>query len=73
MTTYSVHLIDDNGIGSYLSVKDKTSWKTKQTAMKHAKDISCMIDKRFGSGILMIVEVENEFGEVLETFTTRQV
>ena len=36
---YSVHLIDANGKGSYLSVKGRTFWG-KRTALKYAKDVA---------------------------------
>ena len=62
---YSVHLIDSNGNGSYLSVKGKTQWKTKKTAVKHAKNIQEAIDKGLNIWDTIIVEVENEFGELI--------
>ena len=37
--TYSVHLIDGDGQGPYLSVKGRTFWG-KRTALKHARDIA---------------------------------
>lgn len=52
---YSVHLIDEQGQGSYLSVKGKVEWKTKSIAVKHAKDMTCLIGKKFGTGVLYIV------------------
>ena len=61
---YSVHLIDSNGNGSYLSVKGKTKW-TKKTAVKHAKNIQEAIDKGLNIWDTAIVEVENEFGELI--------
>ena len=62
---YSVHLIDYNGNGSYLSVKGKTQWKTKKTAVKHAKNIQEAVDKGLNIWDTAIVEVENEFGELI--------
>ena len=62
---YSVHLIDSNGNGYYLSVKGKTQWKTKKTAVKHAKNIQEAIDKGLNIWDTIIVEVENEFGELI--------
>jgi len=62
---YSVLLIDSHGEGSYLSVKGKTQWKTKNTAVKHAKDIKEAIDKGLTMWDTVIVEVENEFGEMI--------
>ena len=62
---YSVHLIDSNVNGSYLSVKGKTQWKTKKTAVKYAKNIQEAIDKGLNIWDIVIVEVENEFGELV--------
>ena len=62
---YSVHLIDSNGNGSYLSVKGKTKWKTKRTAVKHANNIKEAVDKGLNIWDTVIVEVENEFGELI--------
>jgi len=63
---YSVHLIDSKGEGSYLSVKGKTQWKTKKIAVNHAKDIKEAIDKGLDIWDTVIVEVENEFGELID-------
>jgi len=63
---YSVHLIDSKGNGSYLSVKGKTQWKTKKIAVNHAKDIKEAIDKGLDIWGTVIVEVENEFGELID-------
>lgn len=60
---FLVHLIDDKGNGSYLSVKGKIEWKTKRTAVKHANDIKACNRKPWDT---LIVEVVNEFGEVLQ-------
>jgi hypothetical protein len=60
---FSVHLINSNGQGSYLSVKSKSEWKTKRTAVKHANDIKACKHMPWNT---MTVEVENEFGEVLK-------
>ena len=60
--TYSVHLIDSAGNGSYLSVKGRTSWKTKRIAIRHATDIKACKNMPWQT---MAVEVENEFGEVV--------
>ena len=62
---YSVLLIDSHGEGSYLSVKGKTQWKTKKVAVNHAKDIKEAIDKGLMMWDTVIVEVENEFGELI--------
>ena len=63
---YSVHLIDSKGNVSYLSVKGKTQWKTKKVAVKHAKNIKEAIDKGLNVWNTVIVEVENEFGELID-------
>ena len=62
---FSVHLIDSKGNGSYLSVKGKTQWKTKKIAIKHARDIQEAINKGINMWDVVIVEVENEFGELV--------
>lgn len=31
---YSIHLLDDNGKGTYLSIKGKSEWKTKNNCNK---------------------------------------
>jgi len=63
---YSVLLINRHGEGSYLSVKGKTQWKTKKVAVNHAKDIKEAIDKGLTMWDTVIVEVENEFGELID-------
>ena len=62
---YSVHLIDENGKGSYLSVKGRTSW-SKRVALKHAHDTASTKAPVFNA---VIVEVEDECGRVVETYT----
>ena len=62
---YSVHLIDENGKGSYLSVKWRTFWG-KHTALKHAHDIASTKAPVFDS---VIIEVEDEHGRVVKTYT----
>jgi hypothetical protein len=66
---YSVHMISETGSGCYLSVKGRTEWKTKKCAIRHAKDIADTKTHLFGC---VIVEVENEFGEVVKTFTKKE-
>jgi hypothetical protein len=63
---FSVHLLDANGNGSYLKVKNKTQWKTKAIAKKHCADIMTLINK--GKNIFNAVDcwVENEFGEIVK-------
>ena len=62
---YSVHMIDSKGNVSYLSVKGKTQWKTKKAAVNHAKSIKEAVDKGLNIWDTVIVEVENEFGELI--------
>ena len=64
---YSVHLIDESGKGSYLSVKGRTSWG-KHTALKHAHDIASTKAPVFDS---VIIEVEDEHGRVVKTYTRK--
>ena len=62
---YSIHLIDANGKGPYLSVKGRTYW-SKRTALKYAKDVASTKKPVFGA---VIVEVEDDFGFVVKTYT----
>ena len=57
---YSVKLITENGQGLYLSVKGRTSWKTKRIAQGHAKDIQACIDKRRNMWNAVSIEVEED-------------
>lgn len=43
---YCIHLINEAGEGSYLSVKGRTEWKTKRAAMSHVLGIRKIIAKR---------------------------
>jgi hypothetical protein len=61
---FSIYLIDNNGKGSYLSVKGKTSWKTKRIAIKHANDIMSCKNPPWQT---VLIEIENEFGELVKT------
>ena len=63
MKTYSIHLIDENGDGSYLSVKGKTEWRTKRIAEKHASDIRDIISRKgsFGHSKAIIADVETNY------------
>lgn len=60
MKTYSIHLIDGNGNGAYLSVKGRTEWKTKRIAEKHASDIRSIISRKgsFGQSRAIFVDIE---------------
>lgn len=62
---YSIHLIDANGKGSYLSVKGRAYW-SKRTALKYAKDVASTKKPVFGA---VIIEVEDDFGFVVKTYT----
>lgn len=62
---YSVHLIDANGNGSYLSFKGKAAWKTKAIAIKHAKDIQEVIDKGLNIWDTICVSVEDDNGKIV--------
>lgn len=61
---YSIHLINENGKGSFLSVKGRTEWKSLSIAKKHCDDIRALKGK---GGILnfSIAQVENELGEIV--------
>ena len=64
---YSIHLINSRGDGQgpYLSVKGRTFWG-KRTALKHAHDIASTRAPVFDS---VIIEVEDEHGRVVKTYT----
>ena len=62
---YSIHLIDANGKGPYLSVKGRTYWG-KRTALKYAQDVASTKKPVFDA---VIVEVEDDFGFVVKTYT----
>lgn len=61
---YSIHLIKEDGKGSYLSIKGKMEWKTFSIAKKHCDDMRALKGK---GGILdfVIANVENQFGEIV--------
>ena len=61
---YSIHLINEDGKGSYLSVKGKSEWTTLSIAKKHCDDVRACKGK---GGILnfSIAQVENEQGEIV--------
>ena len=65
---YSIHLIDANGKGPYLSVKGRTYW-SKRTALKHAEDIASTKKPVFDA---VIVEVEDDYGFVVKTYTREE-
>jgi hypothetical protein len=61
---YSIHLINEDGKGSYLSVKGRTEWKSLPIAKKHCDNVRAVKGK---GGILnfSIAQVENEQGEIV--------
>ena len=63
--SYSIHLIDEKGQGSYLSVHDRTTWKTKRAAKRHLQDVLTLISK--GRFPAVTADLENEFGELIAT------
>ena len=62
---YYIHLVDANGKGSYLSVKGRTYW-SKPIALKYAKDVASTKKPVFDA---VIVEVEDDYGFVVKTYT----
>ncbi len=57
---YAIKLLYDNGQSAYLSVKGKSSWKTKRAAQKHLDVCLQLLAKdRFLRGV---VEVELDKG-----------
>lgn len=69
---YSIYLLQENGQGLYLSVKDRVEWKTRRTALRHAKDAAYLAFKGHfkGNSPVVAVDLENEFGECVETVWT---
>lgn len=63
---YSIHLLYDDGRGSYLSVKGRSTWKTKKIAVKHAKDIICAVGKGGAFSNIVEITIENEFCETVQ-------
>lgn len=71
--SYSVHMISPTGLGCYLSVKGRAEWKTKRHAKRHAVDIRECIERGRNIFDAAIIELENEFGEVVETIHPRTI
>ncbi len=65
---YSVFLLDDNGQGSYLKVKDRATWKTKSVAVKHGKDIADLVNNGKTWQHIAAVWIEDEFGDIVKDF-----
>jgi hypothetical protein len=58
---YAIKLLYDNGQSAYLSVKGKSSWKTKRAAQKHLDVCLQLLAKdRFLRGVVE-VELEKDF------------
>ena len=58
---YAIKLIYDNGQGAYLSVKGRSSWKTKRAAQQHYDVCMQLLAKdRFLRGVVAI-EIEKGF------------
>lgn len=58
---YAIKLIYDNGQGAYLSVKGRSSWKTKRAAQQHYDVCMQLLAKdRFLKGVVAI-ELERDF------------
>lgn len=58
---YAIKLIYDNGQGAYLSVKGRSSWKTKRAAQQHYDVCMQLLAKnRFLKGVVTI-ELERDF------------
>lgn len=58
---YAIHLLYDNGQGAYLSVKGRSSWKTKRAAQRHYDVCMQLLAKdRFLKGVVAI-ELERAF------------
>lgn len=66
---YSVYLLDDNGKGSYLSVKGKTEWKTLSTAKKHYTNIREALDNGLNIWNTVYCWIENDSG--IEVFPNK--
>ncbi len=67
---YSIHLIDESGKGSYLSVKGRTEWKTKKVAVKHAVGIMSAKAPVFGA---VVAEIEDQYGRFLQVIRKGEV
>ena len=69
---YSVFLLQENGQGAYLSVKDRIKWKTRRAALRHAEDAAYLAFKGHfrGDSPVVAVELENEFGECVKSVWT---
>lgn len=61
--TYSIHLIDENGKDSYLSVKGRTQWKTKNIAVKHARTIMSCKNPPYNT---VFIEIQDVYGFVVQ-------
>lgn len=58
---YAIKLLYDNGQSAYLSVKGKSSWKTKRAAQKHLDVCLQLLAKdRFLRGVVEVT-LEKDF------------
>lgn len=58
---YAIKLLYDNGQGAYLSVKGRSSWKTKRVAQKHLDVCLQLLAKdRFLKGVVEVT-MEKDF------------
>jgi hypothetical protein len=58
---YAIKLLYDNGQGAYLSVKGRSSWKTKRAAQKHLDVCLQLLAKdRFLKGVVEVT-LEKDF------------
>ena len=58
---YAIKLLYDNGQSAYLSVKGKSSWKTKRAAQKHLDSCLYLLAKdRFFRGVVEVT-LEKDF------------
>jgi len=50
---YAICLLYENGNHSYLQVKNRNTWKSKKSAMRHLNDCKTLLEKnRFFKGVV---------------------
>ena len=58
---YAIHLLYEDGRGSYLEVRGRSTWATKKAAMKHLEQCRVLLAKgRFFAGVVA-VDLEHDF------------
>lgn len=62
---FSIHLLHEDGRGSYLSVKGRTQWSDKRRARYHAQGLT----RAFKD--VLEVTIEDEDGRTVETVERR--